>query len=154
MQQTLPSADDLRMMDVALGEARRALADDEIPIGAVVTCKGKIVGRGHNMTERLRDVTAHAEMLAITAATQALGGKYLRDCTLYVTVEPCLMCAGAIGWSQIGRVVYGAADPRRGYTSLTRSDRPILHPDTQIIRGVLADEALALLRSFFALLRK
>lgn len=148
------TAEDIRMMDAAMAEARAALDEGEIPIGAVVACNGKIIGRGHNMTERLHDVTAHAEMLAITAATERLGAKYLRDCTLYVTVEPCLMCAGAIGWSQVSRLVYGAADPRRGYLSLTRTDRPILHPSTQIHSGLLADEALALLRNFFALLRK
>lgn len=141
------------MMEAALAEARLALRDGEIPIGAIVSCNGKIIGRGHNMTERLRDVTAHAEMLAITAATETLGAKYLRDCTLYVSVEPCLMCAGAIGWSQLSRLVYGAADPRRGYLGLTRTDRPILHPSTEIIGGVLADEALSLMRNFFALLR-
>lgn len=146
--------EDIRMMEAALAEARLALAEGEIPIGAVVSCAGKIVGRGHNMTERLRDVTAHAEMLAITAATETLGGKYLRECTLYVTMEPCLMCAGAIGWSQVSRLVYGASDPRRGYLGLTRSDRPILHPSTQIIGGILADEALALVRNFFAGMRK
>lgn len=140
-------------MDAALAEARKALEEDEIPVGAVVVCNGKIIGRGHNMTERLRDVTAHAEMLAITAATQTLGGKYLRECTLYVSMEPCLMCAGAIGWSQLGRVVYGSSDPRRGYLSLTRPDRPILHPRTELTAGVLADESLALLRRFFALKR-
>ncbi len=148
------SAEDIRMMDAALAEAREALAEGEIPIGAIVACNGKIIGRGHNMTERLHDVTAHAEMLAITAATETLGAKYLRDCTLYVSVEPCLMCAGAIGWSQVSRLVYGAADPRRGYLGLTRTDRPILHPATQIAGGLLADRALALLRDFFALLRK
>lgn len=142
------------MMDAALAEARVALSEGEIPIGAVVSCNGKIIGRGHNMTERLHDVTAHAEMLAITAATETLGAKYLRDCTLYVTVEPCLMCAGAIGWSQLSRLVYGAADPRRGYLGLTRSDRPILHPAAEVIGGVLGDEALSLLRNFFSLLRK
>lgn len=142
------------MMAAALDEARQALDEDEIPVGAVVACNGKIIGRGHNMTERLHDVTAHAEMLAITAAASTLGGKYLRDCTLYVTMEPCLMCAGAIGWSQVSRVVYGAADPRRGYLGLTRTDRPILHPSTQLQGGVLADEALSLLRRFFDLLRK
>lgn len=148
------TADDLRMMEAALAEAHRALEEEEIPVGAVVACNGKIIGRGHNMTERLKDVTAHAEMLAITAATATLGGKYLRDCTLYVTVEPCLMCAGAIGWSQLSRLVYGADDPRRGYLGLTRTDRPILHPATQIIGGVLADEARALMRRFFAQLRR
>jgi len=149
-----PTAEDLRMMDAALAEARRALEEEEIPIGAIVACNGKIIGRGHNMTERLKDVTAHAEMLAITAATSTLGGKYLRDCTLYVTVEPCLMCAGAIGWSQVSRLVYGTGDPRRGYLGLTRPDRPILHPATQVVSGVLADEALTLMRRFFSLLRK
>lgn len=141
---------DLKMMEVAMREARMAFDEGEVPIGAIVTLNDRIVGRGHNMTERLRDVTAHAEMQAITAAALTLGGKYLRNCTLYVTVEPCLMCAGAIGWAQPGRVVWGADDPRRGFTSLTRSDRPILHPATQITRGVMADEALALLRAFFA----
>ncbi len=146
--------EDLRMMDAALDEARQALDEGEIPVGAVVACKGKIIGRGHNMTERLGDVTAHAEMLAITAAAATLGGKYLRECTLYVTMEPCLMCAGAIGWSQVSRVVYGAEDPRRGFRELTRSDRPVLHPSTQLQGGVLADEARSLLRRFFDLLRK
>lgn len=146
--------DDLRLMAVALDEARLALDEGEIPVGAVVACNGKIIGRGHNMTERLGDVTAHAEMLAITAAAATLGGKYLRDCTLYVTMEPCLMCAGAIGWSQVARVVYGADDPRRGFRELTRSDRPILHPSTQLEGGVLADDARSLLRRFFDLLRK
>ena len=145
---------DLRMMAAALDEARQALDEGEIPVGAIVSCNGKIIGRGHNMTERLGDVTAHAEMLAITAAAATLGGKYLRDCTLYVTMEPCLMCAGAIGWSQVSRVVYGADDPRRGFRELTRGDRPILHPSTQLEGGVLADEARSLLRRFFDLLRK
>ncbi|MDE7388390.1 MAG: nucleoside deaminase [Muribaculaceae bacterium] len=142
-------ATDLRMMMLALREARAALDEGEVPIGAVVACGGRVLGRGHNLTEALTDVTAHAEMHAITAAARTLGGKYLRDCTLYVTVEPCLMCAGAIGWSQIGRVVYGADDPRRGYRGLTRADRPALHPSTQVVGGLLADEALSLLRSLF-----
>jgi tRNA(adenine34) deaminase len=141
---------DLRMMQAALREAHLALQADEVPIGAVVALDGRIVGRGHNLTETLRDVTAHAEMQAITAAAQTLGGKYLQRCTLYVTVEPCLMCAGAIGWSQMARVVYGAADPRRGYTSLTRPDRPALHPSTRVEGGLMADECVALMRSFFA----
>lgn len=148
------NAEDIRMMTAALKEARIALAEDEIPVGAVVACNGKIIGRGHNMTERLRDVTAHAEMMAITAAAQTLGGKYLKDCTLYVTMEPCLMCAGAIGWSQLGRVVYGAEDPRRGFRSLTLADRPVLHPSTELMGGVLADEALSLIRDFFSARRK
>lgn len=148
-----PTAADLRFMDAALAEANLALDEGEIPVGAVVVCNGKIIGRGHNMTERLHDVTAHAEMLAITAAAATLGGKYLRDCTLYVTMEPCLMCAGAIGWSQLSRVVYGADDPRRGFRVLTVSDRPVLHPSTRLLGGVLATEAQSLLRRFFALLR-
>lgn len=143
-------AEDIRMMEAALREARLAADAGEVPIGAVIALRGRIVGRGHNMVERLRDVTAHAEMQAITAAAATLGGKYLRECTLYVTVEPCLMCAGAIGWAQISRVVYGTADPRRGYSALTRADRPVLHPSTAVTAGVLADQCLTLLRDFFA----
>ncbi|MBQ5411369.1 MAG: nucleoside deaminase, partial [Bacteroidales bacterium] len=105
---------DERYMQEALREARMALEEDEVPIGAVIVCRGRIIGKGHNMTERLHDPTAHAEMIAITAATEALGGKYLNDCTLYVTVEPCPMCSGALNWAQIGRIVYGAGDPKRG----------------------------------------
>lgn len=145
---------DYRMMDAALGEARQALNEGEIPVGAVVALGSQIIGRGHNMTERLKDVTAHAEMLAITAAAETLGGKYLKECTLYVTMEPCLMCAGAIGWSQVSRVVYGAADPRRGFLGLTVSNKPILHPSTKLEGGLLADASLALLKEFFSLLRK
>lgn len=145
-----PTAEDIRMMTAALREAREALSRGEVPIGAIVSLDGRIIGRGHNLTEALNDVTAHAEMQAITAAAQTLGGKYLRCCTLYVTVEPCLMCAGAIGWSQIGRVVWGADDPRRGFSGLVMPDRPALHPSTQTLRGVLADECLSLLRAFFA----
>lgn len=140
-------------MEAALEQARRAADEGEIPVGAVVVCEGRIIGRGHNMTEQLRDVTAHAEMMAITAATQKLGGKYLRECTLYVTLEPCLMCAGAIGWSQVSRLVWGADDPRRGYRSLTLAERPALHPSTKITTGILADESLALMRRFFEKLR-
>lgn len=146
--------DDIRFMEAALQEARRAAEQGEIPVGAIVTLDGRIIGRGHNLTETLRDVTAHAEMMAITAAAQSLGGKYLRECTLYVTLEPCLMCAGAIGWSQVSRLVYGASDPRRGYSLLTRPERPALHPSTQVVAGVLADESLALLRRFFDKLRR
>lgn len=145
---------DYRMMEAALREAHAAMERGEVPIGAVVTHKGRIIGRGHNLTEALGDVTAHAEMQAITAACRTLGGKYLRDCTLYVTVEPCLMCAGAIGWSQVSRVVWGTDDPRRGFRNLTRSDRPVLHPATQVTAGVLAEECLALLREFFASRRR
>ncbi|MBR1706696.1 MAG: nucleoside deaminase [Bacteroidales bacterium] len=137
---------DERYMREALQEALAAARADEIPIGAVMVCRGRIIGRGHNMTERLHDTTAHAEMIAITAATEALGGKYLQDCTLYVTVEPCPMCAGALAWSQVGRIVYGAIDPRRGYSQFTPS---LLHPKTQVSAGILADECGALLRDFF-----
>ncbi len=133
-------------MREALKEAQLAAADGEIPIGAVVTWKGRIIGRGHNMTEKLHDTTAHAEMLAITAATEAMGGKYLTDCTLYVTVEPCPMCAGALAWSQISRIVYGAPDPRRGYSLFSPS---LLHPRTVAIGGVLQEDCSALMLEFF-----
>lgn len=139
--------DDSRFMRAALDEARRACELDEVPIGAVVTCGGRIVGRGHNLTETLGDVTAHAEMQAITAAAATLGGKYLADCTLYVTVEPCVMCAGAIGWAQIKRVVYGCADPKRGYATFT--SRPPFHPKAVITSGILADECAELMQRFF-----
>ncbi len=124
MNNTTAINDDERYMRMALDEAHRALEEDEVPIGAVVICKGTVVGRGHNLTEALSDVTAHAEMQAITAAAQTLGGKYLTDCTLYVTVEPCVMCAGAIGWSQLPRIVYGASDPKRGYSQAWRQSLP------------------------------
>ena len=138
---------DERYMRMALEEAHRALEEDEVPIGAIVVCKGSVVGRGHNMTEALADVTAHAEMQAITAAAQTLGGKYLTDCTLYVTVEPCLMCAGAIGWSQLPRIVYGASDPKRGYSRMASAP---FHPKAKVTAGVLADECSALMKDFFA----
>ena len=137
---------DERFMREALREALSAAEAGEIPIGAVVVWKGRIIGRGHNMTERLHDTTAHAEMLAITAATEAMGGKYLNDCTLYVTVEPCPMCAGALAWSQIGRIVYGAPDPRRGYSLFTPS---LLHPRTEVANGVLSQECADLMLQFF-----
>ncbi len=137
---------DEKFMQEALREARLAMAEGEIPIGAVVVWKGRIIGRGHNQTERLRDTTAHAEMIAITAGTEAMGGKYLNDCTLYVTVEPCPMCAGALAWSQVGRVVYGAPDPRRGFSLFTPS---LLHPRTEAIGGVLQEDCSALMLEFF-----
>lgn len=143
--------EDERFMRQALAEARQALADDEIPIGAVVVSEGRIIGRGHNLVETLGDATAHAEMQALTAAAAALGGKYLPRCTLYVTVEPCVMCAGAIAWSQVGRVVWGADDPKKGFR--TYSER-ILHPKTEVVRGVLAEECEALMSGFFAALRR
>lgn len=142
---------DEKNMQEALREAHIALSEEEIPIGAVVVCQGRIIAKGHNMTERLHDPTAHAEMIAITAATEALGGKYLTDCTLYVTVEPCPMCAAALNWSQVGRIVYGAPDPKRGYSLFTPS---LLHTKTLIQAGVLAQACGALLTDFFAGKRK
>ena len=133
-------------MREALAEAKIALEDGEIPIGAVVVCKGRIIGRGHNMTERLNDPTAHAEMIAITAATEALGGKYLEDCTLYVTVEPCPMCAGALNWAQVPRIVYGAPDPKRGSTLFTPS---LFHPKTTLSGGILQEDCATLMKEFF-----
>ena len=133
-------------MREALKEAQKALEKDEVPVGAVIVCKGRILARAHNLTETLRDVTAHAEMQAFTAAANALGGKYLVDCTLYVTLEPCTMCAGAAFWTQIPSIVYGAADPKRGFTL---SGTGVLHPKTTLRGGVLADECGALLTEFF-----
>lgn len=144
---------DERWMRAALAEAMEAHDADEVPVGAVVVCNGRIIGRGHNMTETLHDVTAHAEMMAITAAANNLGGKYLTDCTLYVTVEPCAMCAGAIGWSQMGRLVYGASDPKRGYTTFYDRRSP-LHPKTEVSSGLLADECAQLMSDFFRQRRK
>ena len=132
-------------MKEALAVARAALAEEEIPIGAVVVCGGRIIGKGHNMVERLHDATAHAEMIAITAATESLGGKYLQDCTLYVTVEPCPMCAAALNWSQVSRIVYGAPDPRRGYSLFTPS---LLHPRTEALGGILSEECGALVADY------
>lgn len=137
-------------MSLALSEARAAAAEGEVPIGAVVVGGGRILGRGHNQTERLSDVTAHAEMLAISAAAQTLGGKYIPDCTLYVTVEPCPMCAGAIGWSQLQRIVIGAPDPKRGYSTLLRPGATPFHPRAQVVEGVLEDECRTIMRDFFA----
>ena len=139
-------ADDNFYMKQALQEAKCAFEEDEIPVGAVVVCGDRIIARAHNLTERLSDVTAHAEMQAITAASDYLGGKYLNDCTLYVTVEPCIMCAGALGWSQIGRVVYGAADEKRGFQ---RFAPQALHPKTQLVSGVMEEECAALMKEFF-----
>lgn len=139
---------DEKFMRMALAEAREAMEQDEVPIGAVIVSpRGMVIGRGHNLTEALADVSAHAEMQAITAAAQMLGGKYLQNCTLYVTVEPCLMCAGTIGWAQIGRVVYGAADEKRGYRSFT--SRSPFHPRATVTSGVLGDECAELMRTFF-----
>lgn len=137
-------------MREALREAQKAYDKDEVPVGAVVVSGNKIIGRGHNLTEQLTDVTAHAEMQALTAAANYLGGKYLIDCSLYVTLEPCVMCAGALYWSQISRVVVGAADPKRGF--LAKGD--LLHPKTILMTGLLDAEASALLRRFFSEKRK
>lgn len=137
---------DEEFMRRALAEAQAAFDEDEIPVGAVIVCQGRIISRAHNLTEMLHDVTAHAEMQAITAGANMLGGKYLKDCTLYVTVEPCTMCAGAIGWAQINRVVYGASDEKRGYTKYAPE---ALHPKTTVTSGVLEDECRALMVNFF-----
>ena len=141
---------DKKFMRFAIEEARRALKEQEVPIGAVVVCGDRDIGRGHNLVETLCDATAHAEMQAITAAATTLGGKYLKSCTLYVTVEPCIMCAGALAWSQIDRVVYGAADPKRGYSTVQGR---IFHPKTVVESGVLQEECEALMRDFFKGLR-
>lgn len=135
-----------KYMKEALREAVYAAAEDEVPIGAVVIWNGRIIAKGHNMTERLSDPTAHAEMIAITAATEAVGGKYLNECTLYVTVEPCPMCAGALAWSQIGQVVYGASDPKRGFSLFSPS---LMHPKTKIVSGILAEECGKAVSDFF-----
>lgn len=135
-----------RFMCLALEDARAAMAQGEIPVGAVVVAEGQVIGRGHNLTETLRDVTAHAEMQAITAAAETLGSKYLTGCALYVTVEPCVMCAGAIGWSQLGRLVYGASDEKRGFK---RFAPKALHPKTEVVCGVLEEECAQLMKEFF-----
>ncbi len=133
-------------MRLALNEARLALEQNEIPVGAVVVCKDRVIARGHNLTETLNDVTAHAEMQALTAAASTLGGKYLQDCSLYVTLEPCLMCAGAIAWSQLGELIYGCEDEKKGY----RLQAPgALHPKTRVVSGILAEECACLLTDFF-----
>jgi tRNA(adenine34) deaminase len=144
MNTVLP--DDEYFMRLALEEARYAAIEREVPVGAVLVCRNRIVARSHNQTERLNDVTAHAEMLAITAATGMLGGKYLADCTLYVTVEPCVMCAGAIGWAQLGRLVYGAEDEKRGFRKYAPK---ALHVKTEVTTGILREECAEEMRCFF-----
>lgn len=139
-------ADDIYYMRQALIEAAKAAEQGEVPVGAVVVCRDRIIGRGHNLTETLNDVTAHAEMQAITAAANTLGGKYLNECALYVTVEPCVMCAGAIAWAQTGKLVFGAEDPKRGYQ---RFAPDALHPKTIVAKGILADECALLMKDFF-----
>ena len=141
---------DEKYMRLAIEEAKLALAANEVPIGAVIIAGGRIVGRGHNLVETLTDVTAHAEIQAITAASSTIGGKYLNDCTLYVTVEPCPMCAGALAWSQIGRIVYGAPDAKRGFSTIANN---ILHPRTVVTSEVLREECERLMTDFFAKLR-
>ena len=137
---------DERFMRMAMNEAEQAAAEGEIPVGAVVVCKGQIISRAHNLTETLHDVTAHAEMQAITSAADYLGGKYLQDCTLYVTLEPCIMCAGAIGWAQISRLVYGASDERRGYSTFAPK---ALHPKCEVVKGVFEEECKKMVVDFF-----
>lgn len=141
------AADDIRYMKMALDEAARAYDEGEVPVGAVVVCKGRVIARAHNLTETLTDVTAHAEMQAVTAAANYLGGKYLSECVLYVTVEPCVMCAGALGWAQLGRLVYGAADEKRGYR---RYAPQALHPKAEVVEGVMAEECAELMKRFFS----
>lgn len=143
--------EDEKFMRLALNEARKAFEEQEVPVGAVVVADGAVVGRGHNLVETLSDPTAHAEMQALTAAASTLGGKYLQQCTLYVTVEPCIMCAGAIGWAQVGRVVWGADDPKKGFR---RYSEEVFHPKTVVERGVLGAECAELMGSFFAALRQ
>lgn len=146
----MPANEDEYYMRMALRQAELALDAEEIPVGAVVVCQGKIIAKAYNQTELLQDVTAHAEMIAITAAAQHLGAKYLKDCTLYVSLEPCLMCAGALYWAQLGRLVYGAKEEKRGFERLGKSH---LHPKTQVLGGVLAEDAESMLKTFFSMRR-
>ena len=141
-------------MQQALIQARMAAEEGEVPVGAVIVTGNKVIAKAYNQTERLTDVTAHAEILAITSAFNALGAKYLPDCTLYVTLEPCTMCAGALNWSQLGRIVIGAPDERRGYSRLVNKNEPVLHPKTEIVTGILAEECAALVSDFFRQLRR
>ena len=146
MSTPVSPTDDIRYMKMALDEAMCAYDNEEVPVGAIVVCKGRVIARAHNLTETLTDVTAHAEMQAVTAAANHLGGKYLADCTLYVTVEPCIMCAGALGWAQLGRLVYGAPDDKRGYR---RFAPQALHPKTEVLSGVMEEECAELMKRFF-----
>lgn len=146
MSTSVSPTDDIRYMQMALDEAARAYDDEEVPVGAIIVCKGRVIARAHNLTETLTDVTAHAEMQAVTAAANCLGGKYLNECTLYVTVEPCIMCAGALGWAQLGRLVYGAPDDKRGYR---RFSPQALHPKTEVTAGVMEAECADLMKRFF-----
>ena len=139
--------EDTKYMEAALREAEAAATEDEVPVGAVIVCNGKIIAKGHNMTERLNDPTAHAEMIALTSATEAIGGKHLNDCTLYVTVEPCPMCAAALAWAQLGHLVYGAPDTKRGYTGFSPC---LLHPKTKVSADVMKDKCAELIVSYFS----
>lgn len=143
--------DDIFYMKQALSEAEKAFNEGEVPVGAVIVCNDKIIARAHNLTETLNDTTAHAEMQAITSASNKVGGKYLTNCTLYVTLEPCVMCAGALAWCQISKIVYGADDPKRGYCNYSPS---LLHPKTLVTKGIMSDEAIELLQKFFKNKRK
>ncbi|MCI2081928.1 MAG: nucleoside deaminase [Bacteroidales bacterium] len=143
--------EDEKYMQIALKEAREAAEEGEVPIGAVVVARGRCIAKAHNLTETLNDVTAHAEMQAITMASEEFGGKYLDDCTLYITVEPCPMCAAAMNWAQLKRLVYGAPDPKHGYTLFSPT---LLHPKTEVVTGILAGECSALVSGFFAQLRR
>ena len=142
----MPKIDEIYMSE-ALRQAQRAFAEDEVPVGAIVVCNNKIIARAHNLTERLNDVTAHAEMQAITAAANYLNGKYLNECTMYITLEPCVMCAGAIAWAQLGKLIYGAPDTKRGFNLL--KENKILHPKTEVISGILDKECADLIKTFF-----
>lgn len=144
------TVEDEYFMLQALAQAQEAAAEGEIPVGAVVVCNGRVIGRGHNCTEAMGDVTAHAEMIAISSAANFLGGKYLSGCTLYVTVEPCPMCAGAIGWAQVSRIVIGAPDTKRGYSTILRSGATPFHPKAIVTHGILAEECTALMKDFFS----
>ncbi len=147
----MPIRDHEYFMNEALKEAEKAYQKNEVPVGAIIVWNNKIIARSHNLTEQLQDVTAHAEIQAITAATNYIGGKYLTECTIYVTLEPCPMCAGALAWAQISTLVYGAYDLKKGYSLFSEN---ILHPKTQVIKGVLADECKTILQKFFAERRK
>lgn len=140
------AVDDEHFMRMALREAERAFAEDEVPVGCVIVCRDQVIARGYNLTERLNDVTAHAEMQAITAAAENLGGKYLHECTLYVTLEPCVMCAGALNWAHVGRIVFGAFDERAGYR---RIGGTLLHPKSQVTGGILEPACADLMKAFF-----
>ena len=150
----LKPRDDEHFMRMALEEAQKAFDAGEVPVGAIITCKGQVIARAHNLTERLRDFTAHAEMQAFTSASEFLGGKYLDKCTLYVTLEPCVMCGGGAFNTHLGKIVFGASDPKRGYQKFESSDSRITHPKTQVKGGVLEEECAALLVDFFSKRRK